>query len=445
MATLPQQVPETEFARKHDPMRSAFFWLSAFYVVYCVRPEDWIPGLPYIPLAKVTSFLAFVALLLTMGRAKRSLRDLPREAYYLIFMVGLLFVSGALSPIWRGGGISRAIDFSKVLVAWVLTFLVVTDFQKLRRLVFIQAACVPVISLVSIVKGHSHPRLQGVLGGIYSDPNDLAFAIVLSLPFCLMFLLSTKSRFRKFLWLLGMLVMGAALLLTASRAGFIDLIISFAVCLWHFGVRGRRPSLLLATACVGGLLLLLAGGRLKDRFLAMTGTGIESNYQNSAYESYEERRYLMIRSLDAIERYPLFGLGIRNFTVFSGNWKEVHASYLQIAAEGGIPALILYLLFFARGFSNLKEVKKIGDPDPEVVLMRGALHSSLVGFVVGACFAPEAYQFFPYFAVAYTSVLLWVVQEKADPSKLPKRQKPFLEFAEVYVQDETPSILPAGR
>lgn len=154
----------------------------------------------------------------------------------------------------------------------------------------------------------------------------------------------------------------------------------------------------------------------------------------------------MARSLDAIEHYPLFGVGIRNFAQYSGVWRVVHAAYLQIAAEGGIPVLVLYLLFFARGFSNLREVKKLGDADPDVVLMRGALLSSLVGFVVGACFAPEAYQFFPYFAVAYTSVLLWVVREKADPSKLPaKRQKYFLDFAEVHIKDEVPSILPAGR
>lgn len=446
MATLPQEPLVEEFAPKQDPMRGAFFWLSAFYVVYCGRPEDWIPGLGLVPLAKITSFFALIALLMSMGRAKRSLRDLPREARYLTAMVFLLFVSSAFSPIWRGGAFSHAIDFSKALVVFVLTFLVVTDFQKLRRLVFIQSATVPVVALISILKGHNHPRLQGVLGGIYSDPNDLAFAIVLSLPFCLMFLLTTKGRGQKLLWLFAMLIMGAALLLTASRAGFIDLAISFTICLWQFGVRGRRPGLLIGTACVGILLLAVAGGRLKDRFVAMTGPSVSSEYGSSAYESYEERKFLMARSLDAIEHYPLFGVGIRNFAQYSGVWRVVHAAYLQIAAEGGIPVLVLYLLFFARGFSNLREVKKLGDADPDVVLMRGALLSSLVGFVVGACFAPEAYQFFPYFAVAYTSVLLWVVREKADPSKLPaKRQKYFLDFAEVHIKDEVPSILPAGR
>jgi hypothetical protein len=34
-----------------------------------------------------------------------------------------------------------------------------------------------------------------------------------------------------------------------------------------------------------------------------------------------------------------------------------------------------------------------------------------VGFAVGALFAPEAYQFFPFFTVAYTAALLALVKE----------------------------------
>src|SRR5689334_19820515 len=118
MATLPQEPFGLQFESKRDPMRGAFFWLSAFYLVYCGRPEDWIPGLSSIPLAKITSFLAFVALVAALGRAKRSLRHLPREAYYLLGMVAWLLLSAMFSPIWRGGAVSKSIDFSKILVAW---------------------------------------------------------------------------------------------------------------------------------------------------------------------------------------------------------------------------------------------------------------------------------------------------------------------------------------
>jgi O-antigen ligase len=87
-------------------------------------------------------------------------------------------------------------------------------------------------------------------------------------------------------------------------------------------------------------------------------------------------------------------------------------TYLQITAEGGIFALVFYLLFFKKGFGNLKRLRKRRDLDPDVALFAGALHSSLVGFVVGALFSPEAYQFFPFFAVAYSSALYAYMQER---------------------------------
>jgi uncharacterized membrane protein YfcA len=82
--------------------------------------------------------------------------------------------------------------------------------------------------------------------------------------------------------------------------------------------------------------------------------------------------------------------------------------------EGGIPAAILFVLFFKRAFSNLRILLKRKDLNTQMVLFVGALHSSMVGFIVGAMFAPEAYQFFPYFAVAYTSALIAIVKEQDD-------------------------------
>lgn len=394
-----------------DPTKSGFFWLSAFFVVYCARPEDWIPGLKLIPLAKITAFFAMWGLLSTLGRSKRTFKDVPIEGKLLLAMIVLLFVSGLFSPVWKGGAINQTIDFGKVSLAWILTFLLITTFDRLRRIIFIQTASVAVISVISIIKGHNQPRLEGVIGGIYSNPNDLAFAIVLTLPFALAFIATTSSKIGKMLWISGMLVMLAALFLTASRAGFIDLVISGAVTMWHFGVRGRRHMLVAGVALVCVLLTALAGGKLYNRFAALSG---DSATEESAYGSYEQRKYLMYRALEGIEHYPVLGIGANNFTSYSGVWREVHMTYLQICVEGGIPVLILYLLFFRRGFNNLKILRRTQNLDPQTVLFVGALHSSLIGFAVGAFFAPEAYQFFPYFAIAFTATLLQIVKEREE-------------------------------
>ena len=417
--------------RLADPTKMAFFWLSAFFVVYCARPEDWIPGLRYFPLAKITAILAMWGLFNALGKTKRTLKDLPKEAKILLTMIGLLFVGAFLSPIWIGGAVNRTLDFSKVGIAWALVFLLITTFDRLRRIIFIQAFSVVAVCAVAIVKGHKLPRLEGALGGIYSNPNDLAFAIVLTLPFALAFMVTSKNPVVKVFWLSGMLVMMVALFMTASRAGFIDLVIAGSVTLYFFAIKGRRFYLLVATFLVGAVAMGAFGGKLIDRFEAMEGG---SSDVRSAYGSYEDRKYLMVRALDAIEHYPIFGVGVKDFPTYSLIWHDVHMTYLQICAEGGIAVLILFLMFFWRGFKNLKILRQTKNLDPDIVLYVWALQSSLVGFVVGACFAPEAYQFFPYFAVAFTATLLRTIQEQQPeltPGTAPPPKKP-RHFLEVY-------------
>jgi hypothetical protein len=381
---------------KRDHLSGAFFWLSAFYFVYCIRPEDWI-GVPY--LAKITVAGVIVGLLSSRSKARRKLKDLPIEAKYLVAMSAVLFLSALLSPVWKGGAFVSTIDFSKVIVAWILTFLLVNSMQRLRRIIFVQAGSVVAIAMVSIIKGHNTPRLEGVMGGIYQNPNDLAFAIVLSFPFCFAFLLTSKAALTKVVWAACMLVMLGSLFLTASRAGFIDLVISGAVCLWHFGVRGRRMYLIVIVAFVGTLLFAVAGRTLITRFGALSGHGGNGQFEG-AYGSYEQRKFLMVKAVQGIEHYPILGIGVHNFRSYSGVWRDVH--------------MILYLMFFYRGFSNLRYLRRRKDLDPETTVFVGALHGSLVGFGVGALFAPEAYHYFPYFTVAYTASLLAMVKQKSE-------------------------------
>lgn len=418
-----------------DPTKSAFFWLSGFFVVYCTRFEDFIPGLQYVPFAKITAIMAIWGLFNALGKTKREFKDLPKEARLLLIMIGLLYAGALLSPIWRGGALKRTFDFSKIYVAYVLVFLLITTFSRLRRIIFIQAASVIMVCVAAIVKGHDVPRLNQVLGGFYSNPNDLAFAVVLSLPYALAFLVTAKNAGVKLLWFIGMMLMLVTIFLTASRAGFIDLVLSFSVALYFFGIKGKRFYLIVATAIIGVVVMATVGGKLYDRFTALSG---DSSTDQSAYGSYQDRKYLMFRAVEGIEHYPVLGLGTRNFETYSLIWHEVHMTYLQICVEGGIPVLILYLMFFWRGFKNLRTLHKKKNLDPDIVCFVGALTSSLVGFVVGALFAPEAYQFFPYFAVAFTATLLQTVKEQEqEPGTAPPPPHKPRHFLEVYADHGT--------
>ena len=102
-------------------------------------------------------------------------------------------------------------------------------------------------------------------------------------------------------------------------------------------------------------------------------------------------------------------------------------------------------MFFARGFKNLKILRRRRDLDTETTLMVGALHSSLIGFLVGAFFAPEAYQFFPYFAVAYTSVIFAIVKERDQAAVATADSPGPLRRTEIYANNGRSSALTPVR
>jgi O-Antigen ligase len=424
------------FVQVADPTKSPFFWLTGFFIVYCTRFEDFIPGMQYIPMAKITAIMAMWGLFNALGHTKRTFKDLPKMATLLLYMIVLLYLGAFLSPIWKGGALKRTIDFSKIYVVWVLVFLIITSFARLKRIIFIQAFSVVMICIAAIIKGYDVPRLNQVLGGFYSNPNDLAFAVVLSLPYALAFFVMARKGAVKAFWVFGMLIMLTVVFLTASRAGFIDLICSYSIALYYIAVRGKRLYLVWASILVGVLIMSTVGGKLYDRFTALSG---DSTTDNSAYGSYEARKFLMEKSVEGIEHYPILGLGVRNFETYSTIWHEVHMTYLQICVEGGIPVLILYLMFFYRDFQNMFALHRMTDLDPDVRVFAGALTGSQVGFVVGALFAPEAYQFFPYFAAAFTATLLQTIreQQKDGGSVAPPPTKKRHHFLEVYADHRT--------
>jgi O-antigen ligase len=409
-----QARPRGQSALDREPLSGAYFWLTVFFVVYCARPEDWVPGLHVIPLAKISGIFAALALLLAVGRSKRQMQQVPVEIWLTLALTVWFLASSLLSPVWRGGAFSRSMDFAKLPVVMFVGALALTSLARLRRVLWVQTASVLAVSAISLVVGHSHLRLSGVAGGIYDNPNDLAFAIALNIPLALAFFLRRRNPVPKAFWGAGALIMIATLFLTGSRGGAITLGVALLVCVWHFGVQGKRRLLLLATILAAIVLFAVEGGVITHRFSSI-GSG---NWTDTAYTSYRARDLLIHLALRAVMDHPLFGLGCGDFTAYSGMWHEVHMAYLQVAVEGGIPALILYLLIFWRGFTNLRRVQRTG-LDSETQLLAWALHGTLVAFVVGALFSPDAYQYFAFFTVMYTGALRLTVEEQSKAEGVP--------------------------
>ena len=200
---------------RREPLGFAYFGLVLFMVVYFARPEDWIPGLAAVPLAKITGVLILLALVLSVGSIRW---HMPREVIFLSLLVIQLWLAAVFSPVWKGGAVNVMLDFSKVLPLIIIIYAAARSMKRLRWILFVQGASVAAIAVASVVNAHIlRGRLQGVLSGMYGNSNDLALVIDLSLPLCLALALTTTSYWKKLAWTAVMLAMIYAVILTASR------------------------------------------------------------------------------------------------------------------------------------------------------------------------------------------------------------------------------------
>jgi len=395
--------------------------MLVFSFLYYFRPEDIIPGLASLHLAKVAAGLAVLALLL--GTKK----GWPRKAPLELKLTLAIFAWAALSipfAYWRGGSFDVVIwGLSKAVILSLTLILTVSYPFQLRRLLFVQTFGVTLMTIASILVNHKlQGRLAGMGEGLLSNPNDLAMNIALNWPLCLAFLLAARGPGKKIFWGAGLLAMVYAVMATYSRAGFMALSLAIVLCLWEFGVRGKR-FLLLAGAVLCGLALLVAVPQNYSKRLAtLAGKFQEGDLDNG---SSEARRELLVKSLKITVTHPIFGVGPGNFQAYTGLWRVTHNTYTELSSECGIPALILFLLLMGRAFRSIAQARKKlrGSPDRELQLYGGALWVALAAYVLGAFFASTAYELFPYYLFSYTALLYRIVDQQTVERSPDTRKK----------------------
>ena len=146
------------------------------------------------------------------------------------------------------------------------------------------------------------------------------------------------------------------------------------------------------------------------------------------------RLNLWKRGLGYMLDRPVFGVGASNFPVAEGvlspladrqqyglgvRWMEPHNSFLQVAAELGLPGLVIFLALLVSTFRVLGRVARGAaggfDDHPEPRSLAQALTASVAGFVVGAMFLSLAYLPMLYTLMAITAALAKVTRYPARP------------------------------
>src|SRR5262249_17768976 len=158
------------------------------------------------------------------------------------------------------------------------------------------------------------------------------------------------------------------------------------VCLWQLGVKSRKYYLLLLIPIAAVALIISNGDALHQRFDQTNLDSARTKEEREAAGSAEERKLLLIQSLNITTQYPVFGVGPGNFSVVSGNWRVTHNSYTQVSSEGGLPAIILYLMVLWSAVTNIKDLRPYRHQSSEIRLFSIALLASIGAFIVGSFF-----------------------------------------------------------
>src|SRR5215831_14341129 len=158
----------------------AYRALVLFTFLYFFRPEDFIPGLSSIPIGKIAGGIALLALIFGMKRKERG--QLPFEAKVLLVLLAHMILTIPFA-FWRGGSFDTVINkFSKGVIVALLICLVITKMGQLRKLLYIQASAVALLTVGSILvhRTMDSGRLMGIQKGIMENPNDLAINIAIN-------------------------------------------------------------------------------------------------------------------------------------------------------------------------------------------------------------------------------------------------------------------------
>lgn len=191
-------------------------------------------------------------------------------------------------------------------------------------------------------------HLLSRVGGTYGHPNALAKYLGFCLPVLLAYVLTTFKGWCPKLALLTVLTGGFTLLLTLSRGSWIAMAVAISLLMFQVfkgWFRSRLKAIVVLTIVIG----VLAGttiGLFED---------VRIRLFESDYRSAQSRIPMALVALDIIKDKPLTGVGLNNYTTVmqrydhTREWQTynfphpVHNSYLLVAAESGIPALVALL------------------------------------------------------------------------------------------------------
>lgn len=385
-----------------------------------------IPGLTYRVLA---------LMLVLSGAFLTAFRD--RIGKYMMAFTALLMVSSVFS-VWRGGSVQMLMnDWFLALVMFAATASLISDFPQFMQAARTMAFGTLVLTLIALKMGSMEATGRLTLPqGRFANPNELAQALLFSMPFWWAMYSLTRSLAMKLFAVGTLVLMLYVMSKTGSRGALIATTVILTIMFFRASVTGK-VKVLSGAVVLFAIAILIVPARLRDRYLTLFSpdntTANDAGFVDSAALSADSRRQLLIESLILTARHPLLGVGPDQFQVAEndmaraegrpkGAWLGTHNTFTQVSSECGIPAFICFasmvILSFRYSYSLYQKTKK--RPEwKEIHMYAMALNYSLIVFMVTGMFIHVAYtMFLPLFsglAVSLRRTSAQVMGEEPTP------------------------------
>ena len=184
------------------------------------------------------------------------------------------------------------------------------------------------------------------LFGTFINPGFFAGFLVVSLPVTLGAYFVTRKSLTALLAGISLVLQTAALMLTGTKFGIISavfaLIVLFALAIFTGSLRRARFQRLIVIAIFLVPLLVVFSGPVKNRIAAAESGGAQVH-------STQFRIYTWRATANMVLAQPWVGVGPGVFDIaypryaLAGPTRYAHQSYLQLAAESGVFALLALL------------------------------------------------------------------------------------------------------
>jgi O-antigen ligase len=253
---------------------------------------------------------------------------------------------------------------------------------------------------------------DGRLGGlVYYDANDFALVMVATLPFAVYLLKFGRNGLRRVMGLVALGLITLALVKSGSRGGFLGMIAVLVYILLRYRAIPSTTRLFVAVA--GIVLAVLIGS---DKYWEQMSTILHPTADYN-WTDPQGRREVWKRGMGYVAHNPVLGLGVAAYPMAEGTlsaisqqrasagqgfkWSVAHNSFLETAAELGIPGLILFVGLFVASFVALRKVRPGGMYGPGITGRETALSQMLIGsmfgFAVSGIFVSAEYFSYLYF------------------------------------------------